>query len=318
VSTDEAETTDDRAGSRSGWQPTTVESARDLLCVACGYNLRTLRRDQNCPECGTPVTRSMCGNLLSASDPHWLARICRGQALIYASCVLLLVGPMLALLAYGVVDFETIPVGVGRATLLDVIRRVVLLIPACLFLLGILRVTSLDPRLSLTEQPLALRGFVRWAGVATVMALVVRLTLPSGTATTGAGPGFASVCRLTSKWVFLLVGLSALVAGLYYLAGLAERTPEPELIRKGPTLPVKTRRTARRLAVCVVLTIVLRAVSSGAGGAMGASGVVRVVRVASGILTVAVVVYMLSVLSLMSYYRIAFKRSLKDAQRLGG
>ncbi|MDP1662841.1 MAG: hypothetical protein Q8L55_13080, partial [Phycisphaerales bacterium] len=32
---------------------------RDCGCVRCGYNLKTLRFDQVCPECGTPVKRSI-------------------------------------------------------------------------------------------------------------------------------------------------------------------------------------------------------------------------------------------------------------------
>lgn len=32
---------------------------RDVACVACGYNLRGLRGDGHCPECGTPVTETL-------------------------------------------------------------------------------------------------------------------------------------------------------------------------------------------------------------------------------------------------------------------
>src|SRR5690242_3809775 len=31
----------------------------DLICVACGYNLRGLRQDGRCPECGGTIARSI-------------------------------------------------------------------------------------------------------------------------------------------------------------------------------------------------------------------------------------------------------------------
>jgi len=37
----------------------------DLLCVRCAYNLRMLRADGICPECGTAIWRSLHGRLLA-------------------------------------------------------------------------------------------------------------------------------------------------------------------------------------------------------------------------------------------------------------
>lgn len=41
----------------------------DLECVGCGYNLRTLARDANCPECAAPV-----GDSVDAFPPAFLFR----------------------------------------------------------------------------------------------------------------------------------------------------------------------------------------------------------------------------------------------------
>ncbi len=38
--------------------------AVDLKCKKCAYNLRGLREDGRCPECGTPVGLSTRGDLL--------------------------------------------------------------------------------------------------------------------------------------------------------------------------------------------------------------------------------------------------------------
>lgn len=43
---------------------------RDVTCVCCGYNLRGLRLDGRCPECGAPVAQE-----LRFADRHWLQRM---------------------------------------------------------------------------------------------------------------------------------------------------------------------------------------------------------------------------------------------------
>jgi hypothetical protein len=42
----------------------------DWPCMACGYNLRGLKGDSSCPECGEPVSRSLEGKPLSLDDPN--------------------------------------------------------------------------------------------------------------------------------------------------------------------------------------------------------------------------------------------------------
>ena len=54
----------------------------DLTCRRCAYNLRGLREDGRCPECGTPIGRSTQGDFLRYSDPTWVAKLGRGMHLI--------------------------------------------------------------------------------------------------------------------------------------------------------------------------------------------------------------------------------------------
>ena len=90
-------------------QPSTSEkrtdeagSPGDPLCVHCGYNLRGLSTDRKCPECGTPIAKSLRGDLLSSADPDWLRRLHRGQLYIVVGIVVFLAwipaGPLLSLL----------------------------------------------------------------------------------------------------------------------------------------------------------------------------------------------------------------------------
>ena len=50
---------------------------QDLPCLKCGYNLRTLFDDGQCPECGASVHESARLAWLCQHDPAWLRRLAR-------------------------------------------------------------------------------------------------------------------------------------------------------------------------------------------------------------------------------------------------
>ncbi len=52
---------------------------QDCACVSCGYNLRGLDPDRVCPECATPISRSIRGDYLRFSDPKWVGTLARGM-----------------------------------------------------------------------------------------------------------------------------------------------------------------------------------------------------------------------------------------------
>ena len=49
--------------------------AADIPCVGCGYNLRTLRRDAMCPECGRAVQDSVRTDALRLAALGGLRRV---------------------------------------------------------------------------------------------------------------------------------------------------------------------------------------------------------------------------------------------------
>lgn len=51
----------------------------DVHCLSCGYNLRTRRHDEACPECGVAV-RQTIDTALTGADARWIARLRAGLA----------------------------------------------------------------------------------------------------------------------------------------------------------------------------------------------------------------------------------------------
>lgn len=59
----------------------------DISCMRCGYNLRGLAVDGQCPECGALVSASLNADRLMFADPNWLSGIARGLTVILSSLV---------------------------------------------------------------------------------------------------------------------------------------------------------------------------------------------------------------------------------------
>ena len=59
--------------------------AIDLPCVRCGYNLRGVTPQTQCPECGLAAHRSAAGERLADASPQWVAKVSTGTALLAAA-----------------------------------------------------------------------------------------------------------------------------------------------------------------------------------------------------------------------------------------
>jgi len=124
--------------------------AVDLPCVACGYNLRTLRVDSVCPECAAPVERSFRQVHLRWADAGWVGTLAGGAGFLAASCVLLCLCVALAMLAHalGGAGFAgTVAFGIASGVLA---------------LVGILFLTAPDPAEFGRFEALRWRRPARW------------------------------------------------------------------------------------------------------------------------------------------------------------
>ena len=198
------------------------------------------------------MARSLRGDLLSAADPAWLQRVCRGQALIYAGCVALVGGLALffSLTALSLVLPAAANPGWWRVMPVSLIF-LILVIPGAtslLLLLGAFATTTLDPRLSLTEQPIALRRFVRWSIVGLVALVICSYLVPTILKQLGADADVAGLCRTVLRYAMVLAFLASVLGISYYLASLAMRIPDNQLAEE-------TRLHARKFTLWSVAAI---------------------------------------------------------------
>ena len=76
---------------------------RDVPCLACGYNLRGLPLDHDCPECGQHIAAWVRADRFTQLDAVWLMRLRRGARLLQVGVIaaLPLVVPGLIVAAAG-------------------------------------------------------------------------------------------------------------------------------------------------------------------------------------------------------------------------
>ncbi len=214
----------------------------DRDCVGCGYNVRGLDHDGQCPECGMAVARSVHGDELRFADPQWLAVVCGGLRWIRITLasaliafLLLMVGSTVTTLipAASVDSFSTFSLIVAVIGLL-----ISLVLPVTLAW-GVWRLCRQEPKQLSREPSLSWRNVTRFV-TPVAIALCVGYTASPATAT-----------LMTMIWwivTMLVLGVAA-VALLSYLAALARRIPAPD---QGQRLRRLRRETVLVLG-CVLL-----------------------------------------------------------------
>jgi len=60
---------------------------RDAACYGCGYNLRSLAYDHDCPECGKPIAAWVRADRIGTIDPAWLGKARRGARVLQAGVI---------------------------------------------------------------------------------------------------------------------------------------------------------------------------------------------------------------------------------------
>lgn len=196
---------------------TRIHLEYDTPCRRCGYNLRGLMLDGQCPECGAPVDLSIQGDLLKFADPDWLAKVARGLTII----LWMVIGGILMSIIGEVVGRLTAPV----------VTQLIDLVVSAISFYGVWLMTEPDPS-GIGEDPLTARK-------------VVRITLLIGMG----GQLLAMVTKSAQglpAGIDVLFAIGALVLGIAGLVGefakfifyekLARRVPDEQLARRASFL----------------------------------------------------------------------------------
>jgi hypothetical protein len=197
---------------------------RDVICVQCSYNLRGLKPESRCPECGTIVLRSLQGNLLKFSSAEYLAKLHLGVFIILAAIVaqFLLLFAMIALGFLGMTNAQLM----GAVEITSMLAGVGVGIAQ---LLGWWLFSEEDPGVVGTDKGSTARTVVRASVIVlaglTLLGAVVTLTMPLGTA----GQFAVMILQLGAQAVMFF-------ASMLYLRWLAPRLPNPRVHKRAGLL----------------------------------------------------------------------------------
>lgn len=213
--------------------------SHDVPCLQCSYNLRGLDAAGVCPECRTPISRSLGTDArLAWSSPEYLAKVQRGLFLVVAGIfakVALMVLLMFGGIAIAVMSSPSATPGASAPSQTWLITSTAMLIAVAQFviLLGWWLVSEPDPRFANSSRDATSRRFLRGATFAQLAFNVAELSM---------GVMFASP---TGRMALISTGLMVLSAAswavaffaqMIYVRGLGERVPDAWIIRQAKLL----------------------------------------------------------------------------------
>jgi hypothetical protein len=210
--------------------------ATDIPCHACSYNLRGLTLDHRCPECGSPVSVSIQGNFLRFADPDWLDTLARGNRRVVLG-IALVPGLVLFLFA-GVAVISSGALSISRNTAYIILETFALI--GGLAAIGLLIVGLW----SLTTPELVGEG-LRVAARSRAAARVTLIALPICLVADGLVDWCAAVLPArvpeTSNLLILVALTIGILAYLRYMRTLAERIPDPDLVKRTRALYTQSK-----------------------------------------------------------------------------
>ncbi|MBX3387881.1 MAG: hypothetical protein KF691_00350 [Phycisphaeraceae bacterium] len=198
-------------------------------CIKCGYNLQGLPATGNCPECATPIERSLRGDLLAFSDAAYLRALLRGVTFIMAGILLVILNFIIGIALVAVI-------GPGATILSGVIG----LAASGISIYGYYLYSSPDPgQLSENrgEQPRRIVRIMLLVSVVAAIAQFVLLMIGDGGAgmTTGSLSG-AGGLQLVASAIGGLAWIVQYFAVMLYTRWLAPRIPSERIAKRAKLL----------------------------------------------------------------------------------
>ncbi|MBU0617079.1 MAG: hypothetical protein KKI02_05135 [Planctomycetes bacterium] len=219
--------------------------AEDKICIDCGYNLRGLKTDGRCPECGGEVAASLRGHELNYASLPWLRSVRRGFRLIKRAILL----SLLAVVVTIVIEeaWEALHPGTPLPPSVSfLIFGALITLTSLLALYGFALATGAEPRLAYRGEGWSFR---RWARVLAVSALALWGGLEL---LTRLGPKTGWVDQIVMYVPLVLAVLVPLAAAAFvqYVIALLERAAEEKVLKEA-------KRTRQYVYVAIALAAVV-------------------------------------------------------------
>jgi hypothetical protein len=221
----------------------------DRLCIDCGYNLRGLRPDGVCPECGGAVAASLRGLKLEAASLPWLRAVRRGFKWLRHSILLALLSWIVSAIVVGTMSgyFSTTSAPAASAPISEVVLGLVsigsFLAALALASCGFVYATRAEPRVKLRGEGLWPRRLARVLA-ATTLVLAVAFWSAKKLIATGTWMDYVVLYMPTA---LTLVGALAAAAFVEHVIALLERTAEEKTIKGA-------RDTRKYVLAAIILT----------------------------------------------------------------
>jgi len=198
--------------------------AQSVACRSCGYDLQGLSADANCPECGSPIERSLTSDRLMFANPDWLARVARGIGTILIGIGLMIVVSIGAAVVIAIVAAQG-----GNFMMAATVVGVVGAAFGLVIVLGAWWATTPEPGVH-EERPVNVRTVARYCMLTQVFSGALNLAFGPNTGMTT--PAGLTPSQLTAAIVGQGIGLIAVVgyvALLLHIGRMAARLPSQTL-----------------------------------------------------------------------------------------